>query len=143
MSRPGGMAVRGVPRKPTMVGGFALDMGAFPEKPSGRTGSAGELLKPEMADAEYEAHRLHVELQRALIDIGEELHSERHVVADERIKAAMMRLDDMRKYVSVLVRQHLVPFTCSRCKTAKTHDAKGDGMCDACIQMAYGRTAVR
>lgn len=133
------LAVSAVPRKMTTAGGFEVQLDGLPEKPSGRTGSGGELLKPEMADAEDESRRLYFELQHDLATIGEELFNGRNVVADERAKALMLRLDDFRRYVQVLAKQNLVPFTCSRCQAEKTHDATGDSMCPLCVEMAYGR----
>lgn len=132
-----------VQRKKTLVGGYALDMDSMPPRPSGRTGVSGELLKPEIADAKLEAHRLYFELQHALASIGEDLFGGRPVVADERIRAAMMRMDDMRKYVQVVAKVQLVPYQCSRCHVQRTDDKTGDRMCDACIPAAYGRSPVR
>jgi hypothetical protein len=126
-----------------MAGGFDVDLSDLPAKPSGRTGTGGELLKPELADAGDEAHRLYFELQHALATIGEELHGERFVVAEERTKAMMMRLDDLRKYVQVLAKQHLKPHVCPRCQVEITADPTGDQMCPACICMAYGKTELR
>ncbi len=133
------IAVSAVPRKLTTVGGFEVPTAGLPAKPSGRTGIDGELLKPELADAGYEAHRLYFELQHSLATIGEDLHGERFVVTEERVKAMMMRLDDLRKYVQTLAKQHLVPFQCPRCQVEKTEDARGDAMCPCCVEMAYGR----
>lgn len=132
-------AVSPVPRKFTMAGGFEVPTAGLPAKPSGRTGVDGELLKPELADAEEEARRLFFELQHGMATLGEELFSGRHVVADERSKALMLRLDDLRRYVQVLAKQSLVPFKCSRCQAKETHDAKGDAMCPLCVEMAYGQ----
>jgi hypothetical protein len=139
LAREGNTVALGVARKPTLVGGFELDMSKLPAKPSGRTGSDGDLLKPEMADAGYESHRLYFELQHMLTTIGEDLHGDRNVVADERIKAMMQRLGDLRKYVQVLAQQNLVPFQCPRCQAEKTDDAHGDRMCAPCVGLAYGK----
>ena len=131
-----------VPRTMTSVGGFEVPLSGLPARPSGRTGVDGELLKPEMADAEDESKRLYFELQHGLVTMGEELFNGRHVVAEERAKALMMRLNDFRNYVQVMAKQHLVPFECPRCQTAKTHDPKGAGMCPACLEAAYSRPRI-
>lgn len=128
-----------VKRALTLAGGFEVALGALPAKPSGRTGTGGELLMPEISDASYEAHRLVFELQHALAYVAEELHGDRHVVAEERLNGMMMRVDDLRKYVSTLAKQNLVPFVCPRCKTESTEDAAGDRMCPLCITMAFRR----
>jgi hypothetical protein len=132
-------AVTPVPRKLTMAGGFEVPTAGLPAKPTGRTGAGGELLKPELADAEDESRRLYFELQHMVAMAGEELFSDRHVVADERLLALIMRADDLRKYVQVLAKKNLVAFKCSRCRTAPTDDPKGDCMCPLCVEMAYGR----
>lgn len=133
-------SVTPVERKLTMAGGFEVPTAGLPNKPSGRTGAGGELLKPELADAEDESRRLYFELQHDLATIGEELFGGRPVVASERALALMLRVADFRKYADVLAKKSLVPFTCSRCQTAKTHDAGGDAMCPLCVEMAYGRS---
>lgn len=132
-------SVTPVERKLTMAGGFEVPTSGLPAKPTGRTGTGGELLKPEMADAEDESKRLYFEIQHAFASIGEELFNGRPVVASERALALMLRLGDFRRYVDVLAQQNLVPFTCPRCTVEKTHDAKGDTMCPLCVEMAYGR----
>jgi hypothetical protein len=128
-----------VKRAMTLAGGFEVALGALPAKPSGRTGVGGELLMPEISDASLEAHRLLFELQRTLVSVAEELHGERHVVAEERLKTMMMRVDDLRKYVSTLAKQNLVPFVCPRCQSEKTDDAAGDRMCPLCVTVAFRR----
>jgi hypothetical protein len=132
-----------VPRKQTMAGGFEIDLSDLPGKPSGRTGVSGELLKPEMADARREAFRLYFELQHAIATIGEELHGDRFVVADERLKFMLGRVADCRRYVEALAKQNLKPYVCPRCQTAGTDDQHGDRLCASCIPMAYGKTELR
>jgi hypothetical protein len=132
-----------VSRKQTLAGGYALDTSGFPPLPSGRTGTNGDLLKPEMSDAKYEAYRLYFDLGHMLVTLGEELHGERHVVADERIKALMLRLDDLRRYNQVLVKQTAIPRVCSRCQSEPTDDPSGDRMCGGCASVSYGRAVVR
>lgn len=128
-----------VKRALTMAGGFEVALAALPAKPSGRTGTDGDLLMPEISDASLEAYRLLFELQHTLVSVGEELHGERFVVTEERLKAMMMRVDDLRKYVSTLAKQNLVPFVCPRCQAEKTEDPRGDAMCPLCITMAFRR----
>lgn len=128
-----------VPRKMTLAGGYKLDTIGMPAKPSGRTGVDGDLLKPEMADAEYEAQRLMFELAHSHATVGEELHGQRYVVAEERIKAMMMRLDDLRRYVQTLAKQNLKPHVCPRCQAEPTDDPSGDRMCPPCITSAFSK----
>lgn len=128
-----------VKRALTMAGGFEVALAALPAKPSGRTGADGDLLMPEISDASLEAHRLLFELQHTLVSVGEELHGERYVVTEERLKAMMMRVDDLWKYVSTLAKQNLVPFVCPRCKAESTEDPAGDQMCPLCVTMAFRR----
>lgn len=132
-----GSVALAVPRKMTMAGGFEISLEGLPAKPSGRTGAGGDLLKPEMADANFEAHRLLFELQHTLATIGEELHGERHVLAGELLKGMLMRVDDMRKYVQTLADQNLIPRACPRCRTEPTDDPSGATMCPLCVEMAF------
>jgi len=129
-----------VKRAMTLAGGFEVALAGLPAQPSGRTGTDGELLMPEISDANYEAHRLLFELQHTLAHVAEELHGDRHVVAEERLKGMMMRVDDLRKYVSTLAKQNVIPFTCPRCKAEPTDDAAGDRMCGLCVTMAFRRS---
>jgi hypothetical protein len=143
MARQGGMAVRGVARKLTMAGGFDVPLDGLPDRCSGRTGISGEVLKPEMADAAEEATRLVHELQHALTSIAEDLHAGRHVIADERFKAVLLRVGDARVYVQHLAQQHLVPNQCPRCQAERTDDVNGDRMCACCVVASYGKPVVR
>lgn len=131
---------REVNRVIKLQGGQELALAALPAKPDGRTGTGGELLMPEIADADFESKRLYFELLRELATIGEELHGDRHVVAVERLKALLMRVDDLRKYVDVLAKQTMTPFVCPRCKAEPTDDAEGDRMCSLCVTMAFRRS---
>jgi hypothetical protein len=135
---PAGMAVRGVPRKQTTAGGFALDLSLFPPKPSGRSGE--RLVSPEISDADFEAHELLFALQKTLVSVAQELHAKRPVVADELLRGALMRIDDMRKYVAVMARVEVVPLVCSRCKVESTDDQTGTRMCHHCVATAYRKT---
>lgn len=136
-----GTVARKVPRKRTFAGGFVVDLGKFPEKPSGRSGEA--LVAPEVADANFEAHQILFALQRAFVTVGEELHCKRACVADELLRGALLRVADLRKYVQVLVQADAEPHVCVRCKTEPTDDPKGARMCAGCVVVAYGGAVPR
>ncbi len=136
-------SARPVSRTMTSVGGFAVDLTNLPAKPSGRTGADGEVLAPELSDAEAEAMRLVFEMQHSLVSISEELAAGRHHVVNERLLALMQRAADTRSYVEHLARVSAVPHCCPRCKVSITHDPQGQAMCDLCVEMTYGRAIVR
>jgi hypothetical protein len=126
-----------------MAGGFEVDLSKLPAKPDGRTGVGGELVAPEMADADFEAHRLLFELQRELVSLSEDLHGKRHIMVDERARALMLRLADLRRYTQVLAEQQQKAFVCPRCQREETHDESGKSMCSLCVSVTYGRSRLR
>ena len=136
-------SVAPVSRTRTLAGGYKMELSKLPAHPSGRTGTDGDLLMPELADAELEARRLYFEIGHAHVVLGEELLGERFVVSEERIKALMMRLDDLRRYVMVLAKQRVTPNVCPRCQSEPTSDPTGDTMCGGCVSATYGRTVIR